>query len=661
MQRAIRRLSAAMLAAPLLFAACEQNKLDDTPTSPRVTPQFHATVNGVTVTKTGAAYNRQGLTYDWTLEKTVTPASAQLAQGASATFTYTLAATRVAGPGSGGTGMSGQICLANANANAITITLVEDVLEYLDGTVWRIVPGFPKPVPQGGVTTLASGASHCFAYDFPFTPATGESYRNWASVNVTFSNGTTGNPETVSTPIPLDFTVAPTVSETDEAAALNDILTCPTGFTCSVNTQNWSLTGTSNTTYPVTVTNVSAPCGSSHNVVNTAKLTENDSQTEHTDNASVTVTTPNCTPRLTANKTATATWKKWVAYDWTLAKTVTPASANLATNASATFNYTLTATRVIATQSEQFTAAGQVCVTNGGDAAANGIAISDVLQHSTDGGATWVNNSSVTVNTSGHPTLAAGETHCYSYSGDFNRVAGAQYRNKATVSSTNTGGVETTQGFALPASPELTETDESAALTDALECPAGFSCDVVSRSWALTGSQTLNYSVTIKNESAPCGHTDVADNVANLTEGDSGTGRSAEASVTLTTPTCAPSGFQGCTPGYWKQKQHFGSWVGYVPTGTTASKYNTVFGVNLFSPSFTLLQALGQGGGGAARLGRHSTAALLNTANGGVAYGMTTAQVIAAVQQAVASGNYDAASDVFEKLNERQCPLGRNP
>ena len=79
--------------------------------------------------------------------------------------------------------------------------------------------------------------------------------------------------------------------------------------------------------------------------------------------------------------------------------------------------------------------------------------------------------------------------------------------------------------------------------------------------------------------------------------------------------------------------------------------------MNLFQPNKTLLQALGTGGGGIARLGRHSTAALLNTANSGLQYGMTTAQVIQIVQQAVASGNYDWASDQFERLNERGCPL----
>jgi hypothetical protein len=122
-------------------------------------------------------------------------------------------------------------------------------------------------------------------------------------------------------------------------------------------------------------------------------------------------------------------------------------------------------------------------------------------------------------------------------------------------------------------------------------------------------------------------------------------------------PPPPPTGTQGCTPGYWKQSQHFGSWKS--PYSPSSSRFNTVFGVSLFSGSTTMLQALGTGGGGRYRLGRHATAALLNAANNSVNYGMTTAQVIAAVRAAAQTGNYDSAADAFEARNEKGCPLGR--
>jgi hypothetical protein len=121
------------------------------------------------------------------------------------------------------------------------------------------------------------------------------------------------------------------------------------------------------------------------------------------------------------------------------------------------------------------------------------------------------------------------------------------------------------------------------------------------------------------------------------------------------TVTCTPpddGGGEGCTPGYWKQLQHFDSWTGYSPT----DDYETVFGVDA---SFTLdlLGALEQGGGGEAALGRHAVAGLLNSASGGVSYDYSTAEVIALVQAAYASGDFEGAKDLLAAANESGCPL----
>lgn len=109
-------------------------------------------------------------------------------------------------------------------------------------------------------------------------------------------------------------------------------------------------------------------------------------------------------------------------------------------------------------------------------------------------------------------------------------------------------------------------------------------------------------------------------------------------------------GGQGCTPGYWKQRQHFDSWVGY----TQGDSFATVFGVPY---NKTLLQALGTGGGAEKALGRHAAAALLNASNGGVSYEFSTAEVISLVQQAWATGNYEHYKNLLETQNEMGCPL----
>lgn len=113
-----------------------------------------------------------------------------------------------------------------------------------------------------------------------------------------------------------------------------------------------------------------------------------------------------------------------------------------------------------------------------------------------------------------------------------------------------------------------------------------------------------------------------------------------------------PQGGEGCTPGYWKQSQHFDSWAGYAPSDS----FNAVFGVTA-SFNKTLVDALSQGGGGEKALGRHAVAALLNAVNGGVSYRFTVAEVIAIVQTAYETRNFERAKNEFELQNQMGCPL----
>jgi hypothetical protein len=111
---------------------------------------------------------------------------------------------------------------------------------------------------------------------------------------------------------------------------------------------------------------------------------------------------------------------------------------------------------------------------------------------------------------------------------------------------------------------------------------------------------------------------------------------------------------QGCTPGYWRQSQHFGNWSSpYTPGGAFSGPFANAF------PGRTLLQVVSNGGGGLNALGRHAVAALLNAQSNGVDYGMTAQEVIDAFNAAYMSGSYNAQKDAFEALNEQGCSLGR--
>jgi len=117
-----------------------------------------------------------------------------------------------------------------------------------------------------------------------------------------------------------------------------------------------------------------------------------------------------------------------------------------------------------------------------------------------------------------------------------------------------------------------------------------------------------------------------------------------------------PAPFQGCTPGYWRQPQHADSWL---PTGLSPSDdFNAVFGVNASFSPHTLLDAVWLGGGGEFALARHAVAALLNALYP-INYQYTAAQIIAGVQHAYATGDFETFKSALDFANNASggCPL----
>lgn len=116
-----------------------------------------------------------------------------------------------------------------------------------------------------------------------------------------------------------------------------------------------------------------------------------------------------------------------------------------------------------------------------------------------------------------------------------------------------------------------------------------------------------------------------------------------------------PAG-QYCSPGYWKQSQHFDSYVTYSPNNL----FDTVFGRIVF-PGKTLVQVLSTGGGGLIAYARATVGALLNAS--ALSSGLTPAQVMASFDAtfdgAPTSGNtngyYGSANPEFTA--PENCPL----
>jgi hypothetical protein len=183
--------------------------------------------------------------------------------------------------------------------------------------------------------------------------------------------------------------------------------------------------------------------------------------------------------------------------------------------------------------------------------------------------------------------------------------------------------------------------------------PSGLS---LSSSGLLTGTPTVSGQFT---------YTIIA------TDNQGNTGSTSCAVTVNEIPPPPPTGSQGCTPGYWKAKQHWDSWAatGYTTTQLISSvfdvpaTYTSKKGAPLASS--TLVEGLGfQGGttlsGKAEILLRAAIAGLLNSSNGNVDYFYTTSVLISSVNAALNSGDGAAMVSLAAKIdtqNNKGCPL----
>jgi hypothetical protein len=137
------------------------------------------------------------------------------------------------------------------------------------------------------------------------------------------------------------------------------------------------------------------------------------------------------------------------------------------------------------------------------------------------------------------------------------------------------------------------------------------------------------------------------------------TGNAEDSTITTTTTTTTTPGGEGCTPGFWKQPQHFDSWP--VPTTTTLAAAG--FTNTGLPAGTTLLEALSFQGGPTVQdakniLLRQAAAAYLNSFD--IDYPMTTQEVLDLVNDALASDDRAtilAVAATLDANNNLGCPL----
>jgi hypothetical protein len=392
------------------------------------------------------------------------------------------------------------------------------------------------------------------------------------------------------------------------------------------------------------------------------------------------------------DKFAQGFWNIKPIHDWTVEKVLKSPTATpipLGPGSSTDLTYTITATKSITTTVEISGVTGGICVLNEGSETTQNLAILDQVMISTDGGVTFApQGSPQPIDTDAHPSLSPGERHCYEYRIDFEPTSGAAYKNTAVITADNFEPLNVSYPFTMPEAAELFNVDNFSDIRDVVTCPTGFTCTPLTpltglRTWGWEWLQqgtafSVDLVLRVTNPSVPCGTFEV-ENLVDLQEKnvdgsspDYGAElRTARVVTEVFAGDCTPPKIAGCTPGFWKVKQHWVFWgpTGYattqsvssvfeVPADYTDKKGNSLGGQSLvdglsFQGGSTL-------GGAAGNLLRAAIAGLLNATHpdGGYAYG--SAQVISRVDAALASRDRAAmltlAGDL-DRENNRGCTV----
>jgi hypothetical protein len=551
-------------------------------------------------------------TYAWDIDKSVDDTEIDIAEGGTATFNYTVEVSHDAGTDSG-FGVSGTITIDNTSSDDAVITSVTDEISGVGAVTAVCGVTFPYTLPEGD--TLVCTYSSALPDDSDRT--------NTAEVILDYGGFFTGT---------AAITFGAATSVVDECVNVTDSYAGTLGTACVGDANPKTFT------YSRTVSGVAGTCT---DYDNTATFTTNDTATTGTDDQTVTV----CVGKdLTVSKNATPTFTR--TYDWDITKDVDQTSITIDLGGSATFNYTVNVSHDAGTNSG-WALTGTITVTNPNDWEAIVADITDAVDNG--GVCTVANGDDVSVPASG----SVQRTYSCTYAAAPSPASGTNTATAtwdAALYHTPTGS-DTGTAAANFSGAATTVVDECIDVIDSVEGVLGTVCV------GDANPTTFHYSRTI----APADYGNVCgtytfDNTASFVSND--TAATGSDSETVTVIVNCPT--EGCTPGFWKN--HTDVWVGYLPTQTVESVFDVpdAFGLD----NDTLLTALGYTGGtgstGAAKiLLRAGVAALLNAANPSVDYPLTTAQVIAMVNAALAGTSSDmlALATTLDGYNNLGCPL----
>jgi len=453
--------------------------------------------------------------YEWTLDKSVEPASATLDQEESATFNYTLDITKSAGEEESIGTITGSVAVDNTG-DFDTQGLQVKVELYLAGDPETLLESKTLDLDPDEV---AAGDTESYDFSFDVVPSAGAEYV--VKAYVTIDNGDDGDS---ASDVTDSFGLGqPQNTETDASASLTDVLDADdlaaleaAGFevTGGFAGTDGDLTDDANLTYSVTVKNIEAAQRNAHfDLKNVATLDPSDDENDLTDDETITIYTEGDDQEeevtsISTDINGSGTWQIDMDYDWTITKSVSDDTIKLGRGEEETIQYTLVVTRTADPDPENHASiTGTASVTNTGDYATDGLAVVIGLYEAGDPD-TLVSGKTLTYSPD---DLAVEASWSQPFTFDFTYESGVTYLVKISADIDNGAAAADESGVQLYEAKGET-TDETAVLNDILddEDMDGFIVtrdlpDEVSFPLTLEGTTEITYDVTIENESADKG------------------------------------------------------------------------------------------------------------------------------------------------------------
>ncbi len=247
----------------------------------------------ISATLSGSGYWRQETVYDWTICKSVNPASVVVEQGSSASVTYTIAATRHVASETNDTGVAGYVCVSNDGEVSTENLKVVVRVQYQTGTgPYQDLPGATQTITP---SQLSPGTSDCYVYDIAFDSVPEANYRIASKATITNYTGYMGSEFGPEPQEGFSLPHSPIASEIDKNAIVDDVQTCPTNFSCVSDAEGpWFLNTSEVIEFSTHITNECVPCGQNVQLTNTATLTKETTSQKRSDSATVDIYTGDC-------------------------------------------------------------------------------------------------------------------------------------------------------------------------------------------------------------------------------------------------------------------------------------------------------------------------------------------------------------------------------